>query len=389
MSLAEFLAPKPLFYDEIDYTRMPRAYESIKEFLPLKAIIHIVGTNGKGSTGRFLAMILQNLGQSVGHYTSPHIFKFNERFYQNGEIVSDERLENAHEFLQGVLSDEFKNSLSYFEYATFLAAVLFKDCDFVVFEAGMGSEHDATSVFAKSMSLFTPMGLDHTQILGDTIEKIAKTKFYAMAKTSIMNDEMNINAVRVGQNLAQNLGANLSFASKNLSEFDKTQIQNYANKFHLPKFQITNLTLAYSAAKALGFSPDLGTLPRLDLMGRMQKITPNITIDVGHNGECAKAIANELGAKKIVLVYNAFADKDIKAVLGALANNIKHIEIYEYQSDDRKLAGDKIQECADELGLEVVKFSQISPSEDYLVFGSFLLVENFLRNNFENLCHNN
>ena len=85
-----------------------------------------------------------------------------------------------------ILNNDFKEKLSYFEYSTFLAAVLFKDCEFVIFEAGMGSKHDATSVFEKQISLFTPIELDHTQMLGDTLEQIATIKFHNMAKKSIM-----------------------------------------------------------------------------------------------------------------------------------------------------------------------------------------------------------
>jgi dihydrofolate synthase/folylpolyglutamate synthase len=71
--LKDFLDNKPLYYDKIDYTRMPRVYESIKHHMQLPKIIHIVGTNAKGTTGRFLATALKNIGFSVGHYTSPHI----------------------------------------------------------------------------------------------------------------------------------------------------------------------------------------------------------------------------------------------------------------------------------------------------------------------------
>lgn len=138
MKLDKFLSQKPLFYKEIDYTRMPRAWDSIKANLKPFKIIHIIGTNGKGSTGRFLAQILHLQGKSVGHYTSPHIFEFRERFWLNGDVVSSELLESAHESLQAMLSEEFKVKTSYFEYATLLAAVLFHNCDFFHLRSGYG-----------------------------------------------------------------------------------------------------------------------------------------------------------------------------------------------------------------------------------------------------------
>ena len=73
MSLETYLKNKPIFYKKIDYERMPRAFNSIKDKIILKPIIHIVGTNGKGSTGRFLTLLIESLGLKVGHYTSPHI----------------------------------------------------------------------------------------------------------------------------------------------------------------------------------------------------------------------------------------------------------------------------------------------------------------------------
>ncbi len=91
MILKEYLSQKPLYYEKIDYTRMPRIYDKIKSYLPLVKIIHIIGTNGKGTTGRFLASALHSIGFSTGHYTSPHILEFNERVWLNGENTSYER----------------------------------------------------------------------------------------------------------------------------------------------------------------------------------------------------------------------------------------------------------------------------------------------------------
>jgi len=81
ISLKEFLRVKPLYYNEIDLSRMPKAYEYIKPHIKLGKVIHLVGTNGKGSTGRILSNLLLSKGVSVGHYTSPHILKFNERIW--------------------------------------------------------------------------------------------------------------------------------------------------------------------------------------------------------------------------------------------------------------------------------------------------------------------
>ena len=186
--LSSYLKNKPIFYKKIDYERFPKAFNSIKEHLNLKNVVQVIGTNGKGSTGRFLAQILENSGAKVGHYTSPHIFRFNERFYIGGKDASDDELENAHKILQGILSDEFKDTLSYFEYATLMAGILFKDCDYCILEAGMGAQFDATSAFSKTLSLFTPIGTDHIPMLGENLEQISQTKLINMAKNAILNE---------------------------------------------------------------------------------------------------------------------------------------------------------------------------------------------------------
>ena len=102
--LEKFLQKKPLYYEKIDYTRMPRVYENIKSALKIPKIIHLVGTNGKGTTGRFLASALHSLGFHTGHYTSPHIISFNERIWLNGADVDNALLNEAHQKLLALLS---------------------------------------------------------------------------------------------------------------------------------------------------------------------------------------------------------------------------------------------------------------------------------------------
>lgn len=383
LKLSQYLENKPIFYKKIDFERFPRAYESVKSSLEIPPIIHIVGTNGKGSTGRFLAQILESFDFSVGHFTSPHIFEFRERFYKNGSIVSEDELENAHQVLQDILPFEFKNSLSYFEYATLLAAILFKNSSYVIFEAGMGGEYDSTNSFPKLLSLFTPISLDHTEILGSTLEKISITKLNAMSKTAILNDSMNEISLNIARDIALKKGTNLSLASENLTPADNDEISKYLANFSIPKFLISNLTLACAAIKALNLELDLKGLGRLNLRGRKEQILPNLTVDVGHNEDAAKAILAEFSTKKVILIYNAFKDKDYAKILSILKPIIKEVKVYKYESSFRELANDEIFKVCQNLGIKCSKFSTLNRDQDYLVFGSFMLVEEFLKN--ENL----
>ena len=392
MSLAKFLDGKPLYYKEIDYGRIIRAYNTIKGHLKPFKIIHIIGTNGKGSTGRFLAQILSQNGAKVGHYTSPHIFKFNERFWLNGEVASDEILERAHERLQALLSDEYKIKTSYFEYMTLLSAVLFEGCDYFVCEAGMGGVLDATNVFEKELSIFTPIGFDHTAILGNSLEEISRTKFEAMGKRAILNDEMNEISVAIAKEIASEKGATLSFPREILTKENLNEIANYADKFNLPEFLRSNLTLAYAAAKILDSSIDIKKLGALSLRGRCEKIVSNLYVDVGHNELGAKAVAKkfsqeEFSGKKLTLVYNSFLDKDFKAVLAALKPVVEDVLLYHYHCEGRELGGELINKALNELEISHREFKpsdmndikEAKNGKIYLAFGSFHLAEAFLK----------
>ena len=376
--LDNFLENKPLFYKEINRARMPNAFKFVQGAFKIPKIIHLIGTNGKGSTGRFLAQMLAR-GHSVGHYTSPHIFEFRERFWMNGAVASADALETAHERLIKILPPEVARSLSYFEYATLLCAPLFEGCDFFVCEAGVGGEFDATNVFDKRLSLFTPIGFDHTALLGDTLEQIATTKFNAMADVALMNDEMSELCAGIARGIAAKKGATLKFASQNLNSEDKNEIKIYADKFGLPEFLRSNLTLSSSAFKELGFSLNLANLGALDLSGRCEKIAPNVTIDVGHNEMAAQALVKRFAGKKLNLIFNAFADKDIKAVLKAIRPIVKKTYIIEYETPGRELATEQVKEALQELGMEFEGFTDVRADEEYLAFGSFYLVEAFLK----------
>ena len=116
MQLIDFLNSKPIFYKKIDYKYINRSFEIVKSHIHLpKKIIHIVGTNGKGSTGRFLAHYLCKSGYDTLHYSSPHILKFNERIWINGNNSKDKKLNQAHKRLQKILPNKLIRRLSYFE----------------------------------------------------------------------------------------------------------------------------------------------------------------------------------------------------------------------------------------------------------------------------------
>ncbi|MFA7290175.1 MAG: Mur ligase family protein, partial [Melioribacteraceae bacterium] len=136
---------------------------------------HIAGSNGKGSTSSFIASILTEAGYKTGLYTSPHLIKFNERIRINGQMIEDNYVL---EFMNSVESYIEKNEVTFFELTTAMAFKYFYDMkvDFCVIETGLGGRLDSTNVIFPLISIITTISLEHTNILGHSIEEIAAEK---------------------------------------------------------------------------------------------------------------------------------------------------------------------------------------------------------------------
>ena len=383
LNIFEYLNKKPLFYKKIDLQRMPKTYNLIKYHINIPPVIHIIGTNGKGSTGRFLAHTLLKRGYTVGHYTSPHILKFNERIWINGKDIDDEKLETIHQKLQKLLPTEISNSLSYFEYTTLLAALAFEGLDFVIMEAGLGGEFDATNVFDKKITLVTTIDYDHKDFLGKTIEEIATTKLNAIQKEAIIGKQIRkfqVPGSRFQVNLidfAKKLKPNAKIY-KFLDFFEQKEIDNLEKSFKFPKFLFNNYLLALSFLKKEGISFSIKDIDDLKLKGRFEEIEKDLWIDVGHNPLAAREIAKAL-TKKVNLVYNTYADKDYEEILKILKPKIN--KLYLIDVDNSRIEKkENIKKTARKLGIEIDDFKEIK--KPMLVFGSFSVVEEFLRSKF-------
>ena len=144
--------------------------------------VHITGTNGKGSTSYYLATLLKKAGQKTGLFVSPYVYRFNERIQLNNQDISDQDLVKAANKVQAAFEEIQKEdndfSLVTFEYEVAIAFVYFADqkCDYAVIEVGIGGEHDKTNVITPEASIITTIGLDHEQIIGPTIQDIAREK---------------------------------------------------------------------------------------------------------------------------------------------------------------------------------------------------------------------
>ena len=383
MMLDRFLSSKPLYSNKIDFDFFPTFYKKYEEYFTLPKAIHIVGTNGKGSSGRFLAQMLLGSGYRVGHYTSPHILSFNERIWIDGDNIKDEKLEEIHIELLEILKSDAE-LLSYFEYTTLLAFLAFKNLDYVVVEAGLGGEFDATNVIKKELLLCTKIDMDHKDFLGESIEKIGRTKLNAMDSAVLLGEQEHKEIIGIAKEIAMKKNSKVYLVEDLIDDTSHDEIVAYIKKNNMADFQIQNLSNSVAAMKILKLPISLQHILLTSLEGRCQKINDNITIDVGHNLLGAKAIKSHFYGKKVNLIYNVMSDKDYESILEELRPIIKKVMILKLDTPralDIKILGDFLHTR----GFDFEEFCGIKKDEEYLVFGSFYTVEKFLRLHKEGL----
>ena len=310
--------------------------------------VHIVGTNGKGSTAAVISSVMRNAGYRVGMYTSPFIVTFNERMQVNGEMISDTELAEITEYIKPY-ADSMADRPTEFELITAIAFVYFyrHKCDLVVLEAGMGGEFDATNVIpSPEVAVFTNIGLDHTDFLGDTVEKIAATKSGVIkAGCECVMYRSSASVEDVIENKCKSLGVPFtkadfdSLASVSISlEGQVFNWKDYENLFLplLGAHQLRNAATALTAVeklKARGFSVTEQNI-RDGLLntywqGRFEILSrePLFIVDGGHNPQCMEALANNirdyLPKVSLTVLTGVLADKDYTAMYDLVAPYIK------------------------------------------------------------------
>ena len=306
-------------------------------------LVHVAGTNGKGSTCSILTRILIDHGFTVGLYTSPHLKKFNERIQINYCQISDEYI--ATFFNENRVKINRINA-TFFETTTVMAFNYFKDqkVDFAVIETGLGGRLDSTNVIIPKVCGITSISLDHTEILGDTIEKIA------IEKAGIIKQDVPTLTFEQEPSVLQVLTKEADKKNSNLDVINDTDIDivksdedgtffNYSGlEFELPLIgdhQVKNCVLAINIAKKLlGSSFDISkvkeSVKSTKWPGRLEKIkNKNIYYDVAHNVEginaMIKTISKSHADKKIIGLFSFKSDKNIKAICNLIKNNFETI----------------------------------------------------------------
>ncbi len=367
MKYIEILEQKGKEYALFDPQRFPKVFAKIKADKKAK-IVQLIGTNGKGTTGRCIAEYLFTKGLDVAHFSSPHIQSVHERFWRNQKHLDDVSLEMAHTELVRVLTPTDLEALSYFEYLTLLGFFAFRKCDYFVLEAGLGGEFDSTSSLPIDLQLFTKIAIDHCEFLGESLEEIATTKLNAVKAKAVIGFQ-EFEQVRM---IAKTQVPNAQFLDeKNLAKEDFIQKGE-------PLFLGENRALAFVALEQLGFSPKADELVQINMFGRLTQLRENIYLDVGHNLSAAKAIGEFFQGKKVIIIYNSYKEKDFLSILSKLKPMISKL-LYLPLEGERVANKEDIFSSCKSLDIAVEELAVLEPDKTYLVFGSFLCVEKFLR----------
>lgn len=377
---------------------------------PKFSVITVGGTNGKGSVCSFLETIYSKAGYSVGCYTSPHLFKFNERIKINLAQVDDETILKSLKFIQ---SNKKLIDLTYFEITTLAAINIFieKKIDIAILEVGLGGRLDAVNIFEPDLSIITSLGMDHQDFLGDSIDEIAyeKSGICRPNKHTILNFE-NIPKLMIKELNKQNVSLsiinndysyNLDINGYEYKSQDKT-IKNLPMPGLKGDNQLLNLAGTLRAISLLHkkFPVSLAAIKKgvsdARLEGRIQILStqPFIVADVAHNVDAANNFYNFISKTKkngkVRAIFSILENKDIEKVLLPFINIVDewHVsEINQLRSQKIDVIVSTIKKYKKEVIINIFgtlyeaynNACKISdPNDNIIIFGSFFTVSEIM-----------
>lgn len=305
-------------------------------------VIHIAGTNGKGSVSSYLVSILMQAGYKTGCYNSPVVFEKRENITVNGKPITEEEFAGEVLLMKSCMEEAEKEKRlpTVFELETALAYSFFahNDCDFAVVECGLGGMNDATNVTEHTiLSVLTAISMDHMAYLGGTLQEIAGAKAGIIKeKVPVVTIEQKPLAQAVLEEAAEQKESELFVVSKNDIEIGKEEIGSqlffYGKKAYeismTGKYQAENAALAITAARILrtqGYDVTEEQIVRgvssMFLPGRFEKIEekPLVILDGAHNKEAAERlrenISDTLDGYYRIFIMGVFRDKDYKSII--------------------------------------------------------------------------
>jgi dihydrofolate synthase / folylpolyglutamate synthase len=378
--------------------RLLAALDSPEKHLP--PVIHVAGTNGKGSTVAFLRAILESAGKRVHAYTSPHLVRFNERFRLgaagDGQLVTNEELIATLEACERANAGA---PITVFEITTAVGLVLFArhPADVLLMEVGLGGRLDATNVVDQPLAtVITPIAVDHTDFLGDTLEKIATEKAGILKRgTPAIVAAQHRDALAVIERQAARLGAPLKIAGEDWTateERGRLVYQDEAGLLDLPapklygRHQFENAGLAIATLRALRrfkISPaafEAGMIKadwpaRLHRLGqgRLVELVPagsELWIDGGHNPDGGRAIAAALAdleervSRPLVLIVGMLANKDCGGFLRNFTGLARRMIAVPVPGAETSLSAEAVADAARAIGLPATSRDNLDEALD-------------------------
>jgi dihydrofolate synthase/folylpolyglutamate synthase len=377
-------------------------------------VIHIAGTNGKGSTASFIKSMLKHGGYRVGFYTSPSLYALEERIQINDVYIDQEAFVHVAGRVKaavGQLVEEGYDPNTEFEIFTAMALLYFEmqQVDFVILEVGLGGRLDATNVVDKPLiSIITPIALDHVSILGDTLEKVAYEKGGIIKNgVPVVIHPQEIEAYKVLEAIADEHDANLIGAPVDLAEVKSISLEGTffelgARHFKLSMIgahQVRNAVVAMTAVETLRREYGVSITEEAIETGlekahwpcRLEVIpsSPKIILDGAHNPHGAEALRRALSEivepnQTIRVLVGMLADKDVDEVLDIMAPYMKDVTVTE-PDNARKMEAETLAEKlrSNAQSLSIVKdikkayrsiIERSNSGDLILMFGSFYLV---------------
>lgn len=375
----------------IDLTldRMGRCLSSVGDpHLRQPPVIHVAGTNGKGSTQAMIRAGLEGAGQVVHAYTSPHLARFHERIRVAGELISEKALIGL---LEDVYDANGGETITYFEITTVAAFLAFArtQADWTLLEVGLGGRHDATNVIdAPRLTIITQIDLDHQQFLGETVGEIAYQKAGIIKRgVPVVVGPQHDEALEVIEAEAAKFGAPLIAHGQHWhvsEERDRLIYQDERGLLDLPKpnlrgpHQFGNAGMAIAALRHLGFDEAAceAAVTCAFWPARMQRLQRGPLVDMapeaelwldgGHNPAAGAALAEtlaELPSRRTYAICGMLSTKDVTGYMRTLVGSVEGLHAVAIPGEAATLSAEETAEAATEAGLD----ARIAPSvEDAL-----------------------
>lgn len=385
---------------KIPYSEKTFDLQRVKDFLCLYGVkydnlkyVHVAGSKGKGTTCAFIANYLWKDGYKVGLYTSPHIFEVTERIWMNGKDIGEKRFAEMVSDLKKFIETNDCPRLTYFEILTILALKYFVDekVDYVVLEVGLGGRLDATNIVNPVLSVLTTVELEHTDVLGDTMEKI-------------LNEKLGIVKDGVPVLIGYQSGEALEIIGKKLSDkketFDVNDFEiNFSKEDFSDDARFKNAHVAFAALKLILQKVDerkfLKVVEKVQLPGRFdvrKTAHSKVIFDMAHTknsiNNLVESLKKNFPKKKLVFLFAVMKGKDIDSILKRISTIAEKI-VFTNAHEVRGIPADELAKTAIGLGLkcevEVMKdlkeaYAALTKKNQLLVVtGSHFLVGKLLK----------